>query len=314
MKKQFLLRSLGVSCLLVGLSACSNQGTSDADSTLLEGAKKTALDVPIISCGSSTQTTINVNVKAGASGAPAGFSLQWMLGSDLTANGGWFLSEDGRLCKASFSGVPKSTINRFSLASGLSTTVEAGNLFDEELGVSYNCNDDLQCGTTYAFRAFAHNDPTSGLGKSAFTQALSCSTLACDAQPSCTYTQGYWKTHGPIPTGNNVNEWSAAVNADGLLIGSVVYTNLQLQSIFNTPAAGNGLISLAHQLMAAKLNIANGADPTAVSAAIASADALIGGLVVPPVGAGSLSNASTSALTNTLATYNEGAIGPGHCQ
>ena len=43
------------------------------------------------------------------------------------------------------------------------------------------------------------------------------------------------------------------------------------------------------------------------------ADALIGGLVVPPVGAGSLANATTSALTNTLSDYNEGKTGPGHC-
>jgi hypothetical protein len=70
---------------------------------------------------------------------------------------------------------------------------------------------------------------------------------------------------------------------------------------------------LAHQLIAAKLNVANGADDTAVAAGIAAADALIGGLVVPPVGSGSLASSATSALTETLTSYNEGLIGPGHC-
>jgi len=71
---------------------------------------------------------------------------------------------------------------------------------------------------------------------------------------------------------------------------------------------------LAHQLIAAKLNIAAGADGSAVSGAIAAADALIGDLVVPPVGTDTLQPADTGALTTTLANFNEGATGPGHCQ
>jgi hypothetical protein len=98
-----------------------------------------------------------------------------------------------------------------------------------------------------------------------------------------------------------------------LTLGAVPYTEGELCSIFSTPAAGNGLIVLAHQLIAAKLNIANGADGTAAAEAIVDAGALIGGLVVPPVGSGSLPNSAASALTATLTSYNEGAIGPGHC-
>jgi len=51
-----------------------------------------------------------------------------------------------------------------------------------------------------------------------------------------------------------------------------------------------------------------------VAAAIASADALIGGLVIPPVGSGSLASSATSALTSALDNFNQGLIGPGHCQ
>jgi hypothetical protein len=98
-----------------------------------------------------------------------------------------------------------------------------------------------------------------------------------------------------------------------LTLGTVSYTDLELLSIFNTPAGGNGLISLAHQLMAAKLNIANGADGSSVAGAIAAADALIGGLVVPPVGTGFLAPKNTSSLNATLTSFNQGDIGPGHC-
>jgi hypothetical protein len=84
-------------------------------------------------------------------------------------------------------------------------------------------------------------------------------------------------------------------------------------AILDNPAQGNGLVILAHQLIAAKLNIANGADPSAVQQAIVDADNMIGALVVPPIGNGYLAPGETSDLTETLTEYNEGTIGPGHC-
>jgi hypothetical protein len=124
--------------------------------------------------------------------------------------------------------------------------------------------------------------------------------------PSCTYTQGYWKNHETA--------WPADVLANGLTLGTVNYTAAELDAILETPpSGGNGLVSLAHQLIAAMLNVENGASDTAISSALASAHSLIGGLVMPPVGSGFLSSASTSALTTTLDEYNNGIIGPGHC-
>jgi hypothetical protein len=46
---------------------------------------------------------------------------------------------------------------------------------------------------------------------------------------------------------------------------------------------------------------------------VASADAIIGGLVCPSIGSGSLSASSTNSLTNTLDDWNNGVTGPGHC-
>lgn len=97
------------------------------------------------------------------------------------------------------------------------------------------------------------------------------------------------------------------------MLGTINYAQVQLLQIFNQPAAGNGLLALAHQLIATKLNIANGADPSAIQSAVNSADALIGALVVPPIGNGFLSPGATSTLTNTLDNYNLGVTGPGHC-
>jgi hypothetical protein len=119
----------------------------------------------------------------------------------------------------------------------------------------------------------------------------------------CVLTQGFWKNHEPWPVTT-------------LTLGTVTYTEAQLVTILSEPVRGNGLVSLAKQLIAAKLNQANGACvPTGVAAAIAQADALIGGLVIPPVGAGSVSPSTTSALTTILDNYNNGLApgGPAHC-
>lgn len=318
--KKNLLRAAGTFVLASTIFfACQKdvkQG-SVSNSDALNAGKKTALDALTLSCGTSSQTSINIVVKAGASGAPAGFSIQWMTAEDF-AKYGWpkgDASDDQTstapsFCKASLSGVP-GCAQQYKLGANGSVTVNIGdNLFDN-CGASSTCaNTPLECGTDYVFRAFAHNDPASGLGKSAFSKDQTCATLPCTGgSEGCTYTQGYWKTHGYSPTGNNSNVWPV----DNLTLGTVSYTQAQLQSIFDTPAGGNGLISLAHQLIAAKFNIANGASDAAIASAIADADALIGALVVPPVGSGSLSPADASSLIEALTNFNEGTTGPGHC-
>jgi hypothetical protein len=84
-------------------------------------------------------------------------------------------------------------------------------------------------------------------------------------------------------------------------------------AILDNSAQGNGLVELAHQLIAAKLNIANGADQSAVQQTIVDAETMIGGLMIPPIGNDYLPPSQTSGLTETLTQYNEGTIGPGHC-
>jgi hypothetical protein len=125
------------------------------------------------------------------------------------------------------------------------------------------------------------------------------STGSCGT--GCTFTLGYWKNHP--------NSWPVT----SLTLGSVTYSQAQLLAIFDAPVRGNGLISLAHQLIAAKLNVLSGASSGAVSGAISAADSLIGSKMVPPIGSGSLAPSATSSVESTLDNYNNGIIGPGHC-
>ena len=112
----------------------------------------------------------------------------------------------------------------------------------------------------------------------------------------CVFGFGYWKNH---PQAWPVTE---------LQLGNVTYTQDQLLSIMHEPVRGNGLVSLAHHLITAKLNVANGADPSCIQQTIADADALIGDLVVPPVGDGYLAPRDVNALKDILEDYNEGHL------
>jgi hypothetical protein len=84
-----------------------------------------------------------------------------------------------------------------------------------------------------------------------------------------------------------------------------------LLSILNQPVRGNGLISLAYQEMAAKLNVATGADASCMQQTLAAADALIGDLVIAPVGNGFL---QPTALERALEQYDEGRLCVPSCE
>ena len=280
---------------------------------------------PTISCGTASPTSIDINVCAGATGAPAGFTVQWVLASVLalgpdglpgTSDDNTWSSSLPGYCDASFSGVPG--CSNYNLAPNACATVNIGdNLFDE-CGASSSCaNQPLVCNTQYAFRAFAHNVP-GGLNRSDFSTTLFCTTTPCGGgDQGCTFTQGYWKTHGPIPTGNNSDVWPTCA----VVIGATTYNvnndplntdALAVLAIFNT-AGGNNLLALAHQVITAQLNKCNGAASTPeVDQAISDANALITlyGLNTAP---STTDKAIAGTLTDTLTDFNEGTTGPGHC-
>lgn len=272
-----------------------------------QGAK---LNTPTLSCGETTQTWIDLVVCAGASGAPAGFSVQWAPLPEGTPCGEfvWPASDDPALCKASFSGVPG--CSAFNLGPNACTTVRIGELQDEECGVSSNCFGELECGTTYVFRAFAHNVPR-GLNRSDFTANHCCSTENC-LEGGCTFTQGYWKTHGPQgcnPSGGT-NLWPVVT----LSIGGTTYLDSELCTNLNLPGAGNAVRILSHQLIAAMLNVANGATPPP-NCDIDAASALLAGLNIntASVAPSSTLGQQMTAAANCLDLYNNGDGGVPHC-
>ena len=123
----------------------------------------------------------------------------------------------------------------------------------------------------------------------------------------CTYTQGWWKNKfgGPV---------SAAYDFDG-------GTNNGLAILETPPMKGNVYYILAHQYIAATLNVANGASMddggagaaddvlSAYNAATAYFVAASPGTPLP----GTYTKEQVTALAAILDAYNNGLLGPGHC-
>lgn len=138
----------------------------------------------------------------------------------------------------------------------------------------------------------------------------------------CTLTQGYWKTHsdrGPAPFDDN---WNNLGNVDGDGSSEQESENFFLSGmtwyqVFWTAPKGNAYYLLAHQYMAAVLNTLNGASvPANVQTALNDAATLFTTYTPAQVGAWKGNNATRQqfiTLAGTLGSYNEGLIGPGHC-
>src|SRR5205085_1590750 len=111
----------------------------------------------------------------------------------------------------------------------------------------------------------------------------------------------YWKNHP--------NAWPVS----SLTIGAITYTEAELITILQTaPKSGDATIILIHQLIAAKLNIASGADNSAVASTITMADTYLQNNALKSRPLGKAKTQGTT-LAQTLDNYNSGLIGPGHC-
>ena len=118
----------------------------------------------------------------------------------------------------------------------------------------------------------------------------------------CPLGQGYWK--------NNTAAWPV----NSLILGSQTYNMTELLAILNTPSGGDASIILAKQLIAAKLNIANGSDPTPISSTIIHADSLLSmfsGKLPYHVKPSSAIGQMMVSDANTLDNYNNGLLTPG---
>ena len=277
-----------VLCVL-SLAGCAAGGDTSSRSL---AAGKPELAPPTLAAADATRTSVTLTVcGAGEFGAPEGFSVQWVR-ADLVVDGAW--PEEG--CGASFSG--NANASPYALGAGdcVDVTVD-GTPFEDGHGGSSDCEQPLACGTAYAFRAFAHGGRDYGASDKG--APIEASTAACE-DGACTRTQGYWKNHEEA--------WPVAT----LTLGTTSYDQAQLLAILRTPVRGNGLVSLAHQAIAAALNAAAGVEGAAEL--LADADALIGELVIPPVGAGWRAPADTGAVAGALDAFNNGLGDTPHCE
>ena len=132
--------------------------------------------------------------------------------------------------------------------------------------------------------------------------------VACDDYCGCTLTPGYWKTHskyGPAPLDDT---WAGREDNGFWLSGQTVY------EVINTPPKrGNAYYILSFQYIAAYLNNDTGAwVPEDVWEAINWADVFFA-TYGPSDTLSEEERAAAIANASILANFNEGIIGPGHC-
>jgi hypothetical protein len=189
------------------------------------------------------------------------------------------------------------------LGGNVLVTSESGILGADTSLVTFN-------GTNYVQTSFGPRPPGLNEG-SAFVDCdvptptpTPTATATATPTPSgvCPLTQGYWKNHP--------NAWPV----DSLMLGSQTYNMTELLAILGTPSGGDASIILAKQLIAAKLNIANGSDPTPISSTITHADSLLSmfsGKLPYHVSPSSMIGQQMVNDGKTLDNYNNGRLTPG---
>jgi len=118
---------------------------------------------------------------------------------------------------------------------------------------------------------------------------------------ACPLGQSLWK--------NRPDAWPVT----SLTLGSQTYTQAELLTLFDTQPRGDASVILAHQLIAAKLNIANGSNPNPIRIAIADADKLLSqffGKLPYNVATSSAIGQQMVNDANVLDRYNNGDLTP----
>jgi hypothetical protein len=127
---------------------------------------------------------------------------------------------------------------------------------------------------------------------------------------TCTLTAEYWRGQGPDAARPYRNVWPVK----SLTLGTSSYSADEVLEILDAaPRAGGDWAMLAQELIAAKLNVAAGADPRDIASVIRAADALIGNHGVRSHWKHGRTAGPATGIARDLAAFNRGAIGPGAC-
>jgi hypothetical protein len=166
----------------------------------------------------------------------------------------------------------------------------------------------LECGeNTHLNTASFETNDTMTTGESSWTVVA---TVEC--AEGCTLTQGYWKTHseyGPAPFDDTWDLLLPSGADTTFFLSGKTY----IQALWTPPRGGNAYWILAHQYIAAQLNFLNGASSTpAVDSAFNSATAFFNS-ATPSTSLSKPMRQTVLGWATTLDNYNNGLIGPGHC-
>ena len=114
----------------------------------------------------------------------------------------------------------------------------------------------------------------------------------------CTYTQGWYKNKG----------------SDALPGGNFYLSGQTWLAVLENEPKGNPYYILAHQFIAAWLNAQSASEPAAVATALGAATTYFGTATPANWSAGGqYTKAQLTAWADLFGSYNEGTIGPGHC-
>jgi hypothetical protein len=157
------------------------------------------------------------------------------------------------------------------------------------------------------------------LGASLAWVAAGLSVPETPHQGGCARTIGFWKTHAGFgPQADVVTPLLPIRLGDAGSFKSVNVTTaamaVSILEMKNYGGAKNGIARLYAQMLGAKLSIASGADSAAIAAAIADADAFLSMYNhLDWAGLSASQQAMVNGLKDMFDDYNNGLIGPGHC-
>ena len=139
--------------------------------------------------------------------------------------------------------------------------------------------------------------------------------ITTDPGPSgCTRTIGYWKTHSEKIT-PLLPVWLGTGSGKSIRVTTApqAVQILSMSSQYGSPS--NGITKLYAQLLAAKLNMLNGADGADIASTLLSADEFLNQYDWRNwKGLSPGQKQTVLDWKTTLDNYNNGLIGPGHCQ
>ncbi|MEO7457265.1 MAG: PKD domain-containing protein [Gemmatimonadaceae bacterium] len=179
------------------------------------------------------------------------------------------------------------------------TTTQSGTISGSHL---YAAN-----GTYTVTITVTDKDGASGTATTAIVRAC---TPPPPPGPSCTYTQGYWKNHEsawPAPYSPTAQWLNSTHKVNGVTWDGLMGMNV---------AGGNSYMQLAHQWIAAKLNLGGAASSgnATVDGALSAGGAwLITNTPASTNSVPNIKNSQATAWASTLDDYNNGRLNLPHC-